>query len=68
MRWKEYSPRVEINHFSPRNFTHIPGVTSSRYRIVKFRGEKWFISTLGEYSFQRTYLGLKASMQKGISG
>ena len=35
---------------------------------VRFRGEKWFISTLGEYSFQRTYLGLKASMQKGISG
>ena len=35
---------------------------------VKFRGEKWIISTLGEYSFQRSYLGLKASMQKGISG
>ena len=35
---------------------------------VRFRGEKWFISTLGEYSFQRDYLGLKASMQKGISG
>ena len=35
---------------------------------VRFRGEKWIISTLGEYSFQRTYLGLKASMQKGISG
>ena len=35
---------------------------------VRFRGEKWFISTLGEYSFQRKYLGLKASMQKGISG
>ena len=35
---------------------------------VLFRGEKWYISTLGEYSFQRTYLGLKASMQKGISG
>ena len=35
---------------------------------VKFHGEKWIISTLGEYSFQKTYLGLKASMQKGVSG
>ncbi len=35
---------------------------------VKFRNEKWIISTLGEYSFARDYLGLKASMQKGISG
>ena len=35
---------------------------------VKFRDEKWYISTLGEYGFARAYLGLKASMQKGISG
>ena len=35
---------------------------------VRFREEKWIISTLGEYSFTRSYLGLKASMQKGISG
>ena len=35
---------------------------------VRFREEKWIISTLGEYSFTRRYLGLKASMQKGISG
>ena len=32
---------------------------------VRFRGEKWDISTLGEYSFKRTYLGLKASLSKG---
>ncbi|MGN0794723.1 MAG: hypothetical protein ACI4MG_09675 [Aristaeellaceae bacterium] len=35
---------------------------------VKFRGDKWIISTLGEYSFQKTYLGLKASIAKGVSG
>ena len=35
---------------------------------VRFRNEKWDISTLGEYSFKRTYLGLKASLSKGVSG
>ena len=35
---------------------------------VKFQDEKWIISTLGEYSFKRTYLGLKASIAKGVSG
>ena len=35
---------------------------------VRFRGEKWAISTLGEYAFKRTYLGLKASLSKGVSG
>lgn len=35
---------------------------------VRFQGEKWTISTLGEYSFQKTYLGLKASIAKGVSG
>ncbi len=35
---------------------------------VKFRDEKWWISTLGQYSFKRTYLGLKASLSKGVSG
>lgn len=35
---------------------------------VKFQDEKWNISTLGEYSFKRTYLGLKASLSKGVSG
>lgn len=35
---------------------------------VRFRGDKWTISTLGEYSFQKTYLGLKASIAKGVSG
>ena len=34
---------------------------------VKFRGEKWIISTLGEYGFKRRYLGLKASVVKGVS-
>ncbi|MEE3469022.1 MAG: phage head closure protein, partial [Eubacterium sp.] len=32
---------------------------------VRFQGDKWNISTLGEYSFKRTYLGLKASLAKG---
>lgn len=35
---------------------------------VLFNGEKWNITTLGEYSFSRTYLGLKASIAKGVSG
>ena len=35
---------------------------------VWFQGEKWTISTLGEYSFRKTYLGLKASIAKGVSG
>lgn len=35
---------------------------------VLFNGEKWIISTLGEYQFKRTYLGLKASIAKGVSG
>lgn len=35
---------------------------------VRFRNEKWDISTLGKYSFKRTYLGLKASLSKGVSG
>ena len=35
---------------------------------VRFQGDKWNISTLGEYSFKRTYLGLKASIAKGVSG
>lgn len=35
---------------------------------VLFQGEKWVISTLGEYQFKRTYLGLKASLSKGVSG
>ena len=35
---------------------------------VRFQGDKWNISTLGEYSFKRTYLGLKASLAKGVSG
>ena len=35
---------------------------------VRFKGEKWSISTLGEYQFRHTYLGLKASLSKGVSG
>ena len=35
---------------------------------VRFRDEKWYISTLGEYEFKRRYLGLKASLSKGVSG
>ena len=35
---------------------------------VKFRGKKWDITTLGEYAFKKTYLGLKASIAKGVSG
>jgi hypothetical protein len=34
---------------------------------VKFRGALWIISTLGEYEFKRRYLGLKASIVKGVS-
>ena len=35
---------------------------------VRFRGEKWYIATLGEYQFKGRYLGLKASTSKGVSG
>ncbi|MEF9895068.1 MAG: phage head closure protein [Clostridia bacterium] len=35
---------------------------------VRFQREKWFITTMGEYSFRRAYLGLKASISKGVSG
>ena len=35
---------------------------------VRFRNKKWFISTLGEYGFRNTYLGLKASISEGVSG
>ena len=35
---------------------------------VLFQGEKWNISTLGEYSFRKKYLGLKANIAKGVSG
>ena len=35
---------------------------------VLFNGEKWEISTLGEYAFTKAYLGLKASRAKGVSG
>ncbi len=35
---------------------------------VKFRGKKWIISLLGEYQFNNTYLGLKASLAEGVSG
>lgn len=35
---------------------------------VRFQDKKWNISTLGMYSFRRTYLGLKASCSEGISG
>ena len=35
---------------------------------VRFRGKKWFISTLGEYGFRRDYLGLKASPTMRPSG
>lgn len=35
---------------------------------VKFLGKKWIISTLGEYQFEHTWLGLKASLCEGVSG
>lgn len=35
---------------------------------VKFREQKWYITELNEYSFRRNYLGLKASVAKGVSG
>lgn len=35
---------------------------------VKFNNSRFKITTLGEYAFNRQYLGLKASLQQGISG
>ena len=43
-------------------------VYSSTTTETAFQDEKWIISTLGEDSFKRTYLGLKASIAKGVSG
>ena len=35
---------------------------------VRFEDEKWDISTLGVYGFSHNYLGLKASIAKGVRG
>ena len=35
---------------------------------IEFRGMRWIINTLGEYEFKRRYLGLKASISKGVDG
>ena len=35
---------------------------------VLFHGKKWNISTLGEYGFLGSYLGIKASLAEGVSG
>ena len=35
---------------------------------VRFQGDKWNISTLGEYSFKRTYLGLKSRFTQASGG
>ena len=51
-----------ISQLSQSNSSIKPGMW------VRFQGEKWNISTLGEYQFKRTYLGLKASLAKGVSG
>lgn len=65
---QHYRSADEMNTEAVINFT-------IRYRAdvqpgmwVKFRDQKWYISTLGEYSFQKAYLGLKASIAKGVSG
>ena len=34
---------------------------------VRYLDEKWRITTLGEYEYKRRYLGLKASIVKGIN-
>lgn len=49
------------------NFTirHRPDIKPGMW--VRFLGEKWRIITLGEYEFKRRYLGLKASIIKGIN-
>jgi SPP1 family predicted phage head-tail adaptor len=56
-----------INAEAVINFTirYREGITAGMW--VRFRGEKWIISTLGEYEFKHRYLGLKASMVKGVS-
>ena len=35
---------------------------------VLFEGKKWYITLLGQYSFKRDYLGLKASIAEGTAG
>ena len=33
---------------------------------VLFQGKKWYIETLGQYSFKGAYLGLKAKLAEGV--
>jgi SPP1 family predicted phage head-tail adaptor len=49
------------------NFTirHRPDILPGMW--VRFMDQKWRIITLGEYEFKRRYLGIKASIVKGIS-
>lgn len=35
---------------------------------IDFQDKRWWITTLGEYAFTKQYLGLKASVQEGVSG
>ena len=60
-------------HFRSADVVNAEGVLNTiRGRDVKpgmwvcFNGEKWAVSTLGEYQFRRTYLGLKASPYEGV--
>jgi len=64
-------------HFRAADTMNTEGVANFTIRYRKdikpgmwilFNDEKWNISTLGEYSFKKTWLGLKASIAKGVSG
>jgi SPP1 family predicted phage head-tail adaptor len=35
---------------------------------VKYYGERWTIATLNSYGFKRQYLGMTASVVKGVAG
>lgn len=35
---------------------------------VLFQNKKWDISTIGQFDYKRSYLGLKASIAEGVSG
>lgn len=65
---QHYRAADEMNAEAVTNFTirYRPDIVPGMW--VKFQGDKWYISVLGQHGFKRRYLGLKAAVSKGVSG
>lgn len=63
-----YRAADELNTEQVLNFTirHRNNIKPGMW--VLWDNEKWIIRTLGQYSFRKQYLGLKADRQLGVSG